>query len=359
MRLLKLSPSLCIKILCLSLLAVACTQADAAFVFNMTRGVTHISQGIHTLHMTIFWICVVIGIGVFSVMFYAIVWHRKSRGAQAAHFHENTFVEIIWTLIPFGILVMMAIPATRLLIKMNDTRDSELSIKITGYQWRWGYEYLGEGISFISSSTTPQEQINNRAVKGPHYLREVDNPIVVPVGIKIRFLTTSNDVIHSWWVPALGIKRDAIPGFINEAWAKIEKPGIYRGQCAELCGALHGFMPIVIEAKLAPEYETWRAEKKKALAATTTPAPESLAPAAPTSTTSAPESPAPAAPVPATPAPAASTPATPTAPATPTPTKSEIKLETPTPTSSTSTLPFSKPTTLNKSPDTAKPGSTP
>lgn len=233
-------------------------QVFAAYVYNMTKGVTEISREIHALHMAIFWICVVIGIIVFGVMFYSIIWHRKSRGAKAAHFHEHPLVEIIWTIIPCVILIAMAIPSARVLIKMSNTElDSELSIKITGHQWRWEYEYLGKNVRFISNNTTPQDQIKNRAMKTEHYLLNVDKPLVVPVGKKIRFLTTASDVIHSWWVPALGIKKDAIPGFINEAWAKIETPGTYRGQCAELCGANHGFMPIVLEAKSEDEFEAW------------------------------------------------------------------------------------------------------
>lgn len=229
----------------------------------MTRGVTHISHDIYRLHMTIFWICVIIGIIVFSVLFYAIIRHRKSRGVTAAHFHEHTLVEVVWSIIPFFILVGMAIPATQLLIKMHDTtEDSELSIKITGYQWKWEYEYLGSGIKFISALATTQDQIKNKDVKTKYYLLEVDKPLILPIGKKIRFLTTANDVVHSWWVPALGIKKDAIPGFINEAWARIENPGVYRGQCAELCGANHGFMPIVIEAKPAAEFEEWLANQK-------------------------------------------------------------------------------------------------
>lgn len=265
-----LSPRLRALFFCL--LWVVYQPARADYTLNMTKGVTEISREIHNLHMLIFWICVAIGICVFSVMFYAIIWHRKSRGATAAHFHENTFVEIIWTIIPFTILILMAIPATQLLIKMHDTQtDSELSIKITGHQWRWEYEYMGEGVRFISNLTTPKLEYTNRAIKNPHYLREVDNPLVVPIGKKIRFLTTASDVIHSWWVPALGFKKDAIPGFINEAWAKIEHPGIYRGQCAELCGVLHGFMPIVVEAKTEADYQAWLAEKKKAATPQTQP----------------------------------------------------------------------------------------
>lgn len=258
-------PSLLLKVLTLGILFVISLSAQADYVFNMRPGVTEISRDIHALHMTIFWICVAIGIVVFSVMFYAILWHRKARGVEAAHFHENTLIEIIWTLIPLGILVLMAIPAARLLIKMHDYADSDLSIKITGHQWYWEYEYLGEGIRIISRLATPQEQIQNRDVKNLHYLREVDNPIVVPEKKKIRFLTTAADVIHAWWVPALGIKKDAIPGFINEAWANIEHTGTYRGQCAELCGALHGFMPIVIEVKSQAEFEAWLAKQKALL----------------------------------------------------------------------------------------------
>jgi cytochrome c oxidase subunit 2 len=246
----------------LSLLLFISPSTWAAYTINMHPGVTSVSQDIFHLHMTIFWICVAMGLVVFSVMFYAIIYHRKSKGAVAAHFHESTTVEIIWTLIPFVILIAMAIPATKVLIRMSDTRDSEITIKITGYQWQWEYDYLGQGVKYMSRLTTPLEQVNNRDTKNDYYLAEVDNPVVVPVGKKIRFLTTANDVIHSWWVPKLGIKKDAIPGFINEAWAQIDTPGTYRGQCAELCGYNHGFMPIVVEAKSLEEYQAWLAAKK-------------------------------------------------------------------------------------------------
>lgn len=249
-----------IFLLCLLL----CTPlAFADYTLNMPLGVTPISQSIYHLHMLIFWICVAIGILVFSVMFYAIIHHRKSKGAVAAQFHESTVVELIWTLIPFIILVAMAVPATKVLIKMDDTKDADLSIKITGFMWRWQYDYLGENVSFMSNLKTPHLQIKNRDIKNKNYLLEVDNPVVVPINKKIRFLTTANDVIHSWWVPQLGIKKDAIPGFINETWAVIEKPGTYRGQCAELCGANHGFMPIVVVAKTQEDYETWLASQKE------------------------------------------------------------------------------------------------
>ncbi len=237
----------------------------ASYGYNLRPGVSEISRSIHSLHMTIFYICLVIAVLVFSVMFYAIIWHRKSRGAKAAHFHEHLIVEIIWTFIPCVILVAMAIPAARLIIKTHDMEDSELSIKVTGHQWYWEYEYLAEGLRIYSRLATPQAQIHNRALKGPHYLREVDQPLVIPQNKKVRFLTTANDVIHSWWVPDFGIKRDAIPGFINETWTRVETPGIYRGQCAELCGALHGFMPIVVEVKTPEDYEIWLKAQKEHL----------------------------------------------------------------------------------------------
>jgi len=229
---------------------------------NLKPGVTDISHQVYDLHMLIFEICVVICIGVFAVLIYSIVNHRKSKGAKPASFHESTKVEVIWTVIPFLILVGMAIPATKTLLALEDTRDSDMSIKITGYQWKWKYDYINEGISFFSTLTTPREQIENKVAKGENYLAEVDNPIVVPINQKIRFLITSNDVIHSWWVPALGWKQDAIPGYINDAWTELKKPGLYRGKCAELCGKDHGFMPIVLLAKTEDDYEAWVAEQK-------------------------------------------------------------------------------------------------
>lgn len=234
----------------------------AASKYNMPVGVTPISREIYTLHMTIFWIVVAIGVIVFSVLIYALINHRKSQGAVAAKFHSSLGVELIWTIIPFVILVMMAIPATRVLLMMEDDSNADLNIKITGYQWKWKYDYLDENISFFSTLSTTQDQIEGRAPKSKHYLLEVDKPVVVPTHKKIRFLVTANDVIHSWWVPELGVKRDAIPGFIHEAWARIEKPGVYRGQCAELCGVGHGFMPIVLIAKDEADYKQWVAEQK-------------------------------------------------------------------------------------------------
>lgn len=241
-------------------------------VLNMPVGVTDISQRVYGLHMLIFWICCAIGMVVFSVMFYSMWAHRKSKGAKPATFHESTTVEIVWTVIPFIILVAMAWPAAKVLIKMEDFSDSEMTIKITGYQWRWHYDYIEEGFGFYSQL----DQTHNaaRAVGSEmdvyeleNYLREVDKPLVVPVGKKIRFLHTAADVIHAWWVPALSVKKDSIPGFINENWAKIEKPGIYRGKCAELCGRDHGFMPIVVHALEQGEYDAWVEEQKVAATA--------------------------------------------------------------------------------------------
>ena len=236
------------------------TRAD--FTVNMTPGVTAISREVYDLHMLIFWICVAIGVVVFGVMFWSIYHHRKSRGAVAAQFHESALVEVLWTIVPMLILVAMAVPATQTLIRMADARDADLTIKVTGYQWRWHYEYLNEGIGFFSTLATPQDQIHNTVPKDATYLLEVDRRLVVPVGKKIRILTTAADVIHSWWVPALGWKRDAIPGFINESWTLIEKPGVYRGQCAELCGQDHGFMPVVVDAVPEAEFQQWVANMK-------------------------------------------------------------------------------------------------
>ncbi len=235
--------------------------AYADYTLNMPHGVSQISQKIYHLHMTIFWICVAIGVVVFSVLIYSLIMHRKSIGHEAHDFHENTAVEIIWTIIPFVILISMAIPATTVLKYIDDKSNSDLLIKVTGYQWRWQYEYPEQDISFFSNLLTPQEQIDNKDVKDTHYLRDVDNYLVVPINKKIRFLFTANDVIHSWWVPELGLKKDTIPGFINESWVRIEKPGIYRGQCAELCGARHAYMPIVVDARTEVDYQKWVAEQ--------------------------------------------------------------------------------------------------
>lgn len=230
---------------------------------NLSEGVTPISQIVYDLHMLILWICVIIGIVVFGAMFISIVLHRKSAGHEPAQFHHSTFAEILWTVIPILILVGMAIPATKTLIAMEDTSDADLTVKVTGYQWLWKYEYLEDGVSFYSSlADTSRAAIYDDPRQVEHYLLEVDNPVVLPVGKKVRILLTADDVIHAWWVPALGQKKDAIPGFINEIWVKIEEPGTYRGQCAELCGKDHGFMPIVVEAKSEDEYKQWVAAYK-------------------------------------------------------------------------------------------------
>lgn len=229
---------------------------------NLTPGVTPVSHDIFELHMTIFWICVAIGVIVFGVMLYAIINHRKSLGVKPAEFHEHLWLEIFWSIIPLVILVVIAVPATKVLINMYNTENEDMTIKVTGYQWKWQYEYLEEGISFFSNLSTPYGQMFKNEPKGEHYLREVDHPVVVPIHKKIRFLVTSNDVTHSWWVPDLGIKRDAVPGFITESWARIEKPGTYYGQCAELCGMHHAYMPIVIIATTEEQYKDWVMEQK-------------------------------------------------------------------------------------------------
>lgn len=245
----------------------AAGYAAAEYGLNLRQGVTPIAQEAYSLHMLILWVCVAIGAVVFGAMFYSIIKHRKSKGAVAAQFHESTTVEIVWTIIPFLILIGMAIPATKALIAMEDTSNSDLSIKVTGYQWKWQYDYLGEDVSFFSTLSTPKEEIFNQADKNTDYLLQVDNPVVVPVGKKVRMLITANDVIHAWWVPDLGMKKDAIPGFVNEMWFKIDRPGTYRGQCAELCGKDHGFMPIVVVAKEQADYEKWLSEQKLASSA--------------------------------------------------------------------------------------------
>ena len=232
--------------------------------WNMPVGVTAVSRDIYSLHMIIFWICVVIGVIVFGAMFFSLFRYRHSRGAKAATFHERTSVEVIWTAIPLLILVAMAVPATATLKTMYDTSEADLDIMVTGQQWRWRYEYLGEDIAFTSNLGTPRDQISGAAAKGENYLLEVDEPLVLPVGQKVRLLLTSDDVIHSWWVPELAVKQDAIPGFVNENWVRIEEPGIYRGQCAELCGKDHGFMPVVVEAVEQERFEEWMAERKVA-----------------------------------------------------------------------------------------------
>lgn len=250
--------ALCLMLMSGSLFAAINTSNG----WNMPPGVTDISRDVHGLHMTVFWICVAIAVVVFGVMFYSLWKYRRSQGAKPAHFHENTLVEIIWTAVPIAILVVMAVPATATLKKMYDATEADMDVLVTGYQWRWRYEYMDHPeISFFSNMSTPREQIENTSEKGPNYLVEVDEPLVVPIGKKVRILLTANDVIHAWWVPDLAVKKDAIPGFINETWFKIDEPGVYRGQCAELCGKDHAFMPIVVEALPEDEYEQWVASR--------------------------------------------------------------------------------------------------
>jgi cytochrome c oxidase subunit 2 len=238
---------------------------------NMRRGITEISGEIYDLHMLILWICVAIGVVVFGAMFWSLIHHRKSAGFQPAKFHESTKLEIAWTLVPTLILVGMAIPATDVLIKMYDTGGEDLAVEVRGYQWKWQYKYLDEDLNstfyFFSSLATPREEIEGKSAKGEYYLLEVDNPLRIPANRKVRFLLTSEDVIHAWWVPDFGIKKDAIPGILNDIWAIAPEPGIYRGQCTELCGKDHGFMPIVVQVMPEAEYDAWYAEQ---LAAETT-----------------------------------------------------------------------------------------
>jgi cytochrome c oxidase subunit 2 len=253
--------------------ALASLAAESALAnrYNLQEPQSNLAHQIYDLHMLIMWIIVAIFVVVFGAMTWSIIMHRKSVGHKAEQFHENTTVEIIWTVIPFIILIGMALPATKTVIAMKDTSSADITIKATGYQWKWGYDYLQEGISFYSSLSTPRDQIEDYEKKGTkkneNYLIEVDNPVVVPVGKKVRIITTANDVIHSWWVPALGIKQDAIPGFVRDTWFRADNPGTYRGQCAELCGKDHGFMPIVVEAVTPEQYAAWVTGQKQKMAA--------------------------------------------------------------------------------------------
>ncbi len=254
-------------------------SAFADYALNMREGVTVTSQANYEIHMIIFWVCVAIGVVVFGAMIYSMIAHRKSKGAVAAQFHESTLMEIVWTVIPIVILISMAIPATKTLLAMEDTSNAEMTIKVTGVQWKWKYDYVdgaAEGVSIISSLHPDLNEArllksghtteSLRAKFGDNYLLDVDNPLVIPTGKKIRFLLTAADVIHNWWVPDFGWKKDAIPGFVNEAWTKVDKPGVYRGQCAELCGKDHGFMPIVVVAKDPADYAKWVESQKGAAA---------------------------------------------------------------------------------------------
>ncbi|MFZ4759977.1 MAG: cytochrome c oxidase subunit II [Burkholderiaceae bacterium] len=237
---------------------------------NLTPGVTRIAADQWWIHNFLLVVCLVIFVLVFGVMFYSLWAHRKSKGAKPADFHESTAVEIAWTIVPFLIVIGLAIPATRMVVEQKDTSQADLTIKATGYQWRWGYEYLkgeGAGVQFLSSLTTPRSQIEGKEPKSETYLMEVDNPLVVPVGQKIRMVITANDVIHAWMVPAFGVKQDAIPGFVRDTWFRAEKTGTFRGNCAELCGKDHAFMPIVVEVKSAEDYRAWADAKKKEMLA--------------------------------------------------------------------------------------------
>jgi cytochrome c oxidase subunit 2 len=273
------------------------TAAPRRWQLNMGEGATHTARIAYQSHMIVFIVCVVIGLIVFGAMAYAMFKFRKSKGAVAAQFSHNTRAEIIWTAIPVLILIGLAWPATRNLIRMYDTRNAEMTVKITGYQWMWKYEYLGEGVEYTSRLARKSDDIRQSgkspdAATDSNYLLEVDHPLVLPVGTKVRFVVTADDVIHAWWVPALGWKQDAIPGIVNEAWASIDHPGIYRGQCAELCGKDHGFMPVVVKAVPKAEFAQWlAAEKQKAAPA---PAPAEPAPAAATAATTPAPAPSPA-----------------------------------------------------------------
>jgi len=245
-------------------------QILADYQLDMRQGVTSVSQGAYEIHALVMWISVAIAVIVFGAMTYAIIYHRKSKGHKAADFDDNLTLEIVWTIIPFIILGFMAVPATKVLLDMEDVSNSDMSIKVTAYQWKWHYDYLGEDISFFSNITTPDSLTvatsGNVDINDKNYLLDVDNRVVVPVNKKVRLLFTSNDVIHSWWVPDFAVKKDAIPGFINESWFRTDKPGVYRGQCAELCGTNHGFMPIVVEVKSETDYAAWVGIQKAAAA---------------------------------------------------------------------------------------------
>ena len=236
----------------------------AEYAYNLPTPASKVAGDVFHLHNLIMLVCIGIFIVVFGAMFYSLYMHRKSRGHKAANFHENTTVEVVWTIVPFVILMGMAYPAAKVVIDMKDTSNPDMTIKVTGYQWKWGYDYLQDGVSFYSMLSTPRDQIDNKAAKGQNYLLEVDNPVVVPVGKRVRLLITANDVLHAWWVPALGAKQDAIPGFIRDTWFKADKIGTYRGQCVELCGKDHAYMPIVVQVVSEADYQTWVASKKGA-----------------------------------------------------------------------------------------------
>ena len=250
-----------------AVLSLVAGGAQAAYALNLHAPVTEIARQIYDLHMLIVYVCLAIFVVVFGIMFYSLYKHRKSVGHEAAQFHEHHVLEIIWTIIPAVILIAMAIPATRTILAMKDTSAADMTVKVTGHQWKWEYDYIGKDVKFISNLSTTQDQIDGKSEKGENYLLEVDNPMVVPVGKKVRVLLTAEDVIHSWSVPSFGVKQDAIPGFIKETWFKADVPGTYRGVCSELCGKAHGFMPIVVEAVSEEKYAAWIDAKKAEAAA--------------------------------------------------------------------------------------------
>ena len=253
-----------------TLLSVLPLSVLADWGLNLPRGVTPFSNTVYDLHMMVLWICVVIGIVVFGAMFYSMWKFRKSKGAVAANWHESTLVEVVWTTLPLVILIIVAIPATKALIMMEDVANADMTVKVTGYQWKWHYDYVDhEGVDFFStisqdSNVARQKNSGVDPFSVQNYLLDVDNRLVLPTNTKIRFLTTAGDVIHAWWVPALGWKRDAVPGYINESWATIQEEGVYRGQCAELCGRDQGFMPVVVEAVSPERFNAWVAEQQAA-----------------------------------------------------------------------------------------------
>lgn len=252
-------------------------SAGAEYALNLAAPASEIARRIYDLHTMVLWVCFGIFLVVFLPMFYAIWRHRKSRGHQAHPFHDHRTLEMLWTAAPAIVLIGLAIPTTKVVMAMKDVGASDLSIKVTGRQWKWEYEYLGQDFRFISTLSTPQAQIDNQSAKDEHYLLEVDRPLVVPTGKKIRLVITSEDVIHAWWVPALGIKQDAVPGFIRDAWIKVDAPGVYRGQCAELCGVGHAFMPVVVDARTPEQFAAWLAEQKQQQAAASQLATQTLA----------------------------------------------------------------------------------
>ena len=247
-----------------AVLSMLAGSAQAAYELNLKAPATEIAGQIYDLHMLIVYVCLAIFVVVFSVMFYSIYKHRKSVGHKAVQFHEHHMLEVVWTIIPALILIAMAVPATKTIFAMKDTSAADMTVKVTGHQWKWEYDYLDKDVRFISTMSTSHDQINGKAEKGENYLLEVDSPMVVPTGKKVRVLLTAQDVIHAWWVPEFGVKQDAIPGFIKEVWFKVDKEGTYRGQCAELCGKDHGFMPIVVEAVSEEKYNEWIASKQEA-----------------------------------------------------------------------------------------------